>query len=236
MKVTVSEARTATPRTLPVSASTPEGTSTARTGASAAFIASMAAAAAPATGRVSPVPKSASTTTDTPSRAGAAKGSGSTPASRIAPSMAEASRPSRPGSPTMRARTAKPASRARRATTNPSPPLFPAPHTTATRRTPGQWRTRARNDPVPARSMSSAPGSPAFLDGQALDLPHLGRGAKGRTGPGERSGELRGLRRTGARGNGAAPGSIRGCRRAPGARSPSRRPRPPGGPNAGRGP
>ena len=74
-----------------------------------------------------------------------------------------------------------------------------------------------------------------FGDGQPLDLANLRRGPQERTGTSGRRGPARGLRRRGSRGNDAAPGSIRGCRRAPGARSTSRTPRPRRAPTVGRG-
>jgi hypothetical protein len=64
--VAVSSARTATPRTAPVSASSPEGRSTATRNAGVAFIASIAAAGAPVTSERSPVPNTASTSTSAP--------------------------------------------------------------------------------------------------------------------------------------------------------------------------
>ena len=65
MKLTVAAARIAAPSLRPVSEATPEGISTLRTGgppaaAAAAFAASISAAAAPAIGRDSPIPNSAS--------------------------------------------------------------------------------------------------------------------------------------------------------------------------------
>ena len=59
---TVAVARTAAPRTSPVSEESPDGTSAATTGWPAALIAPTARAALPVSGRSSPVPKSASTT------------------------------------------------------------------------------------------------------------------------------------------------------------------------------
>ena len=79
------------------------------------------------------------------------------------------------------------------------------------------------------------PGEPGLRDGQPLDLADLRGGAQGRSEAGRRRGPAPGLRRTGGRGNGAAPGSIPGRRHAPGACSPSRTPRPPRAPTAGRG-
>ncbi len=61
--VTVSDARTASPATSPVEASTPEGTSTDTTGAPAALIRSIVDAASARGSPWKPVPKSASTIT-----------------------------------------------------------------------------------------------------------------------------------------------------------------------------
>src|SRR5690606_5549565 len=67
--VTVSAARTAAPGTRPVSASTPDGTSTATTGPVARPIQAIASATGPSGAPREPVPSSASTTT-TPSPGG----------------------------------------------------------------------------------------------------------------------------------------------------------------------
>ncbi len=64
--VTVTSASTATPAISPVEASTPDGTSTATTGASAAFIRAISSAASGRGSPWNPVPKSASTTTSYP--------------------------------------------------------------------------------------------------------------------------------------------------------------------------
>jgi hypothetical protein len=60
--VTVTAARTQGPSTRPVSASSPEGTSTASTGIPDSLRVSMARAASPTAGPRKPVPKMASTT------------------------------------------------------------------------------------------------------------------------------------------------------------------------------
>jgi hypothetical protein len=92
--VTVRSARTATPSTSPVEASTPEGRSTATTGTPVPLIRSINAAASARGAPWKPVPKSASTTTSAPS--GSSVSSASRPASRI--SLA-ATRPSPPFEP-----------------------------------------------------------------------------------------------------------------------------------------
>ena len=73
----------------------------------------------------------------------------------------------------------------RRATTKPSPPLLPLPHTTprACRGSgashAGDQRGRARR---PAFSMSRGPGMPSVADGARVERPHLGGGEDGQHG------------------------------------------------------
>ena len=103
---------------------------------SAEFIIWMAVAKSPVTGRVSPVPSSASSNTPA-SRAQAAKlGSASEKGSRRIPSsakrdsMARQSGVIRSRSPTRTARTSTPDRRSSLAAATPSPPLFPGPQNT----------------------------------------------------------------------------------------------------------
>ena len=120
MNVTVTVARTALPSTAPVSAEIPLGRSTATTGRPAAFPAalmhSIAAAWSGRTAPVTPVPRSASTTTSPVSSAGSAKREVTTP-TESAQSLARAASPrSFPASPTERRLVSRPASSARPAT------------------------------------------------------------------------------------------------------------------------
>ena len=92
--VTVRSAWTTAPATSPVDASTPEGRSTETTGAAAALIRSMAAAASARGSPRNPVPKSASTITSAPSTSPVS--STVCPASR---STRAATRPSPPFDP-----------------------------------------------------------------------------------------------------------------------------------------
>src|SRR3954471_9888915 len=124
-------ASTAEPSTSPVEALTPDAMSVATTGASAPFMASIAATAGPRGAPAKPVPKTASITTPGPRSA-----SVSAPGSRSrAPSnrstFALASSESSSGGPSTSASTSNPVSRRARAATSPSPPLFPLPQTIA---------------------------------------------------------------------------------------------------------
>ena len=188
-KVTVAAARTARPRTTPVDAATPLGTSTLTTVAVEALMASIAPAIAPRGSPSKPVPSSASTITAAQLR------SPRRPSERVHPvrrrRAAAGPRPAAdPGSrarlrrtpaaaPTHSTATCRPASRSRRATTSPSPPLLPFPHTTAT--------GAIRRDPLdrPRHRGSGALHQierrhPALVHRPAVHRPHrLGVGQRG---------------------------------------------------------
>ena len=124
-KVTVSAAVTYTPPSgCPVSPDTPLGTSIATTGNP--FRLSTICAAAPSSGRESPAPNSASTTSLAPSRASGVS------ASRAPFQRSDMAAASLLGSASWATRTMKPYSSSSRATTKPSPPLLPGPHSTVT--------------------------------------------------------------------------------------------------------
>src|SRR5437588_8171086 len=130
-KVTVVSARTATPATSPVDASTPEGRSTASTRAADALMRSINAAASGLGSPEKPVPKSASTIT-----------SGSP--SSDSPAFASTTR------------TSLPACCSSRAAIRPSPPFAPPPHTTVQRSARGCCSRPTRAVAFPARSISSS--------------------------------------------------------------------------------
>src|SRR5665213_2686536 len=158
-KVTVSAAFGATPRIAPLAPSTPLGTSTATTGRSRAFSAPIISAAMPPTARVRPAPNSASTTSPAPSSAPMPSGS-TVPGQRDAANAASPFSPAR--SPSSASRTAQPRSARMHAATNPSPPLFPGPHSTATGRG-GHRRLIASATARPALSISTAPATPPAI-------------------------------------------------------------------------
>ena len=163
-KVPVTSARTASPSTSPLEASTPEGTSQATTGASCALIAAMAPATGSRGAPENPVPNSASTTTPEPSSRSGANGSGGAPGSRS--SIAAGSPESSSTGATASTSTTRPSSRSSRATTRPSPPLLPLPITTRTGPSPATSAvSRAR--PSPARSIRSSEGTPCSSIAQA---------------------------------------------------------------------
>ena len=114
-KVAVIVARTASPATAPVAASTPDGTSAATTNASAPLMAAMAAATWSRGLPEKPVPSMASTMTAAPSSAPAANGIGGSPGRRSR--MTAASPVSFAGSEVCRTLTLRPAWRRSRATT-----------------------------------------------------------------------------------------------------------------------
>ena len=170
-KVTVTRASTATPSARPLSASRPEGRSTANRGAAAPFTARTTSARKPSRGRSRPVPKSASTTRSAPPRASFSGSSGepagssetSPPTPRHASRFARASREVLPASPQSHTVGSAPRTRRWRAMTSPSPPLLPVPHTTMTRASPASpsrsSRTRTSVAPRPAFSMRTRLGT-----------------------------------------------------------------------------
>ena len=134
--VTVAVARTAAPSTAPDSPSTPEGMSTATTGRPEALSASMASGASPSGTPRNPVPKMASIATSerASSRSSAASRRTRPPASSKIRSIVEDGSRSVAASGN-RITVGRTPHRARcRAATNPSPPLFPFPHTMVARR------------------------------------------------------------------------------------------------------
>ena len=149
-------ARTAGPGARPVSASTPEGTSTATTGAPQPAIHSTAAAAGPRGAPLAPVPRRASTTT----RPSAGSGrNGATAMPRLAAIAAMVAASGVPGgSPGATTCTSQPASARWRATTSPSPPLLPEPTTTRAARTAPNSASTASAVARPARSISRIEG------------------------------------------------------------------------------
>ena len=160
-KQTVTSARTAAPTTAPVEPSTPDGTSSATIVPIGGRIASMAWATAPRGAPRKPVPRRASTTTS--ARLSRARRTPSTTAipRRLAMSwFRRASGGSFRTSPASRHSTSQPAACRWRATTNPSPPLLPAPQTTAALPEPPRRRISSAAA-RPARSMSTAPGMPS---------------------------------------------------------------------------
>ena len=176
--VMVSSAATAAPSTPPVSAETPDGRSTASTCSPrvrATFTASTSEAKPPASGRASPVPKSASIATLASARSGATASTAASGVSgdvtRRAPpansrrfQLAAASAGSRSGSPTSTVSTSIPSARRCRATTKPSPPLFPAPASTTTgpagRAACARRRIVGATSARPALSIRISPGTP----------------------------------------------------------------------------
>ena len=82
--------------------------------------------------------------------------------------------------------TSRPASRSSRATTSPSPPLFPFPHTTATGPS-GTRRSTIRATPAPARSISSSEGprAPRSPSGRRPHRRGVGQGGRQPSGAGD---------------------------------------------------
>ena len=165
-KQTVTSARTASPATLPVSESTPLGTSTATTGTPAPSAARTALAAGSRRAPTPPIPRIPSRRRSAPaiswSASGSAHASTRTPAARAAAVPATCIRA---GSPTATPRTPRRARCAR--AHNASPPLFPEP-TRATTRDPSMpaRRPRTRSAQIPARAvearcMRTGSGTPA---------------------------------------------------------------------------
>ena len=177
--VAVTSARKTTPAARPLSASSPEGMSTAILRPPAAFIAASAAAGTSRTGPRNPVPKMASTTASTtaspasasPSRARQVASSvqplpsstATLPSCSSAASAAAASPWIFAFGAASSTRTERPASASWRAATNPSPPFEPPPQTIVTR--PARARParagRSRRRPRPAVSMSRRVGTPS---------------------------------------------------------------------------
>jgi len=168
---TVAAARTAIPRTAPVVASRPDGTSMASTGERSSRMNPIAAAACPETSPAAPVPRIPSTARpyDAASSRKAASSAGvstdvvSPPSASYRRRFSIASRAMSPRCAKRSIRTAIPSARRRRAATNASPPLFPFP---AHRRTRGRSRpsriiaAAQRATTAPARSIRSRPGIP----------------------------------------------------------------------------
>ena len=165
-KVTVASASTQGPSGRPVSAESPDGTSTESTRAPprrAPAMASMAAAKLPSAGRDSPVPRSASITTSSPlapSGCPSAKGATGTPASRARRAITAASPPSSSGATTANTRT-RPEGWSSLAATQPSPPLLPPPQTTTKRLAGRTSGATASATARPARSIRSSEGTPS---------------------------------------------------------------------------
>ena len=172
-KQTVTSARTAAPTTAPVEPSTPDGTSSATIVPIGGRIASMAWATAPRGAPRKPVPRRASTTTS--ARLSRARRTPSTTAipRRLAMSwFRRASGGSFRASPASRHSTSQPAACRWRATTNPSPPLLPAPQTTAALPEPPEAKDLVGG--CEARALHEHRARDAELaDGPGVDRPHL---------------------------------------------------------------
>jgi len=160
MKEIVASARTAAPSTAPVSACSPEGRSSASTGARCALAARMASAQMPLTSRSRPVPKMPSTSKSMLSGSLPSKARQSPESAAYFRALLRASPERRSRSPSWSTVTLRPAWSARRATTKPSPPLFPVPTSTRIRLALGQRCSSSCQAASPARSMSSPPGMP----------------------------------------------------------------------------
>ena len=195
-KATVTSASVDSPGTAPVSASTPDGMSRARTGASDRLRARMARAWRLRGSPVIPVPRIPSTRTEAPRRrrSRAASKSSASPSSSWSRRMV-IPQPCRRGSSSGRsaARTAvtgRPQEARVRRRTSASPPLFPLPtKPTTSPRGKSRWRTAAA--PRPAFSMRVGWGTPTFSMAQRskvaasspVGAPSLA-GPKGRRGGG----------------------------------------------------
>ena len=163
---TVRSARTATPSTAALVPSTPLGMSTATIGTSAAFSPSIASAHSSSGSPRNPVPKIASTATSArsssrPSVAGSNRRT-RTPVSARRRRLAAAGSRDPAGSCSTTTTTRIPHRARCRAVTNPSPPLFPLPHTTTARRPyePPVRSAQALATAQPARSMRSSAATP----------------------------------------------------------------------------
>jgi hypothetical protein len=150
--VVVRLALIAGPSTSPVDALTPEGTSAATTGASAALIAAITPARGSRTAPSKPVPSNASTMAPQPASAAGSNGRGGAPGRR---SRFVRGTPARSSSAIgAMTSTSCPASLRRRAEIRPSPPLLPGP-TTTRMGLPRATSAAAAASPVPAFSASS---------------------------------------------------------------------------------
>ena len=206
----VAVARTAAPQAQPVSASIPEGMSTARIGAPVAFISSTAAAGAPASARESPVPNSASTTTPPRSAAGGEglelHTGGKHRGEHDRGVRAESALSTDPEGPHFVPRFPGPACHDESVA---AVVAGPADH-----RNPAN--VRPAPDDRPERALARpfheiGPGYSAFRNRQPLELAHLrGRAERLATADAGRR-NVRWIRRRGAHGNVEAPGSIREC-------------------------
>ncbi len=177
--VAVTSARKTIPAARPLSASRPEGMSTAIFRPGAAFIAAIAAAGAPSTAPRNPVPNIASTTAATdalpaaPAPARRLRQSASSvesPASStLTPPAASSAARAAAASPFIfalgaasRRRTVTPLFASWRAATNPSPPFEPPPQTITTwPGLPPSSRRTISATPRPALSMSRSVGTPS---------------------------------------------------------------------------
>ena len=151
-KVTVTSARIAAPRAAPVVPSRPEGTSMDTTGTPAVDTARTISSG---TGRDRPAPNSASTISPAPVTSTPCSTAPVQRAAIVAASPLSASR-----GPSSARRTGHPQRLRYRATTKPSPPLLPGPHSTSTGLAPKR-RTISSATARPARSISSSDGTPA---------------------------------------------------------------------------
>ncbi len=130
-KVTVCVARMATAGTAPVSAATPDGRSTARTGIDCSASQDARSATGPVNPGRPPIPRMPSTTRSYPDAAG---GWWSASATNRPPAASRASRPAECGLPRqLTALTAAPRRASRAAANSASPPLLPGPTSTSTR-------------------------------------------------------------------------------------------------------
>ena len=169
-KVTVTSAWTASPRTRPVSASTPLAMSADTTGMSQVFIICTAIRGSPRRGVFSPIPNRASTITSASRHQQAKSGSSGVKSSREPPLASRRRSISRQSEvifsrrPTRTARTSIPASIRKRAAATPSPPLLPAPQKqTARRGLPGR-SGRASATLTAARATARAAFSMSKVD------------------------------------------------------------------------
>ena len=171
VNVTEASARTCSPINWPLSAEAPEGRSTAtvRAPANASFKSRTTSSRKPSSGFESPVPRMASISNVVPlrppfTRCQAAESSAVSGApDAIRRSRLTAASPfTFFGSASNMTRGVSPCSRSRRATTRPSPPLFPRPHTMAIFCPPSGAKRSARNSstPRPAFSISVRLGTP----------------------------------------------------------------------------
>ena len=144
-KVTVTSARTASPRMRPVSVSTPEGMSAQTTGAGERFISRTALAAGSRSALFSPTPNSASTSTSAFMANTAWPLTWGSYSSSVPPAAFRRRSISRLSGvifsrfPTRKQRTRQPARSSSQATAIPSPPLFPGPENTATAGSLPRW-------------------------------------------------------------------------------------------------